>query len=342
MKIGEYTEIKREIFKLSGITQTKTPKCDVRGLRYQENSCWMDSVLVALFAVENRYIKENILEKDVWLIPKHPWSEKCDTREAARKMQTEFRRLMISMERKEESYCVNIRQMILDCLLSRTFGKTTQEESGEFVMYLFELFDVTNCTLHEVIHQTSILKKPFSRNDTDFVLTRTNVLASSYPVVQISPFVISQNESTTLRDLILLPDDSGELERRTELGYRRRITQTIPIKCNYLIVLAKRNDSEIGVFLTNEIIPDQDLYLPLQSEDPSIRLTLHAIVVWRGTYIISEKINQGHWTTYLKCKDLWYYYDDMADKLKEVGDYNALLGHPPDLSRFGVLFFYTR
>ena len=128
--------------------------------------------------------------------------------------------------------------------------------------------------------------------------------------------------------------EEGNLFRSGDKTYKRKIeTQKID-ESEYLVFYIQRvtvDENNNEKTLENKIIPNETINV---GEN---QLKLHAIVVHRAM----------HYTCYIKCKDKWFFYNDMreGDNVIYVGNYNDMINYPeerPDPCKRGVLYFYTK
>ena len=160
---------------------------------------------------------------------------------------------------------------------------------------------------------------------------------SSYRIFKSSPVILIPSQSITDSKITYYLDqyedaifDENNLYRHSDgKTYKRRIEIKNIIESDYLIFYIQRLLTE-RKRLYNKIIPDETITLQNNK-----KLNLHAIVVHRNV----------HYTCYIKCNNYWFYYNDMSDEIKYVGNYNDMIKNKnkrPDPCTEGTLYFYSK
>jgi len=285
--------------------------CSFSGLSWTGNSCYLDSVLLALFAVPNKVIDENILEKKV------EESYNC-SRHSKEKIQEELKNIAEFMRGNEkDKSCINLREMIRECPGTERFESTNTQDAGEFLNYIFTIFDVNVGKLKEIVNITN--------TNTNDVYKIKETVTKTFPIVNIyhSSFKDGKrylNSYLTQHEELLF-ENMREFEG---IEYDKRVTSYIFEDYNYLIFSVHRTyytDSGKEKKSVKRIIPPERIG----------NIALHAIVVHL----------KNHYTCYIKCNDTWFYYDDLKEEIDSVGDYDDMIQSKPDPKRNGVLFFYN-
>jgi len=283
----------------------KTP--ELSGLSYTGNSCYQDSTLIALFGVPNRVIEKAILEK----VPKPEYEG----------IQNELRRITKSMRgSRDVKTCSNLRKL----LISREFRGTEAQDAGEFLLHLFDLFQVETIVYQLTTYVTnsidSVIESPIN------LLEIQKRLYSSTPIVSIPALSVKDRDDFKLEEFISTTEDAvfdeNNLYFFSETGesFQRRIEKTVIKSASYIIFNVQRMYMEDMVTKSAVTI-----------SETINNLTLSAIVVHRNM----------HYTCYIKANNIWNYYDDMAESLKKIGSFEKMLTSHPNPSTNGVLFFYN-
>ena len=168
------------------------PVCDFTGLKYTGNSCYQDSVLLSLFAIPNKFIENNILEKDLNKIKESQKEIICskDTKEdiiSKEDIQKELNKITNSIRNKGEKveYCSKLRSLIKKCpsTSGQEFYGTGTQDAGEFVQYLFSIFNVEGM---------SKFTKTILSNNLDEKINEDseNTILSSYRKFNTSPIIL--------------------------------------------------------------------------------------------------------------------------------------------------------
>ena len=316
--------------------------CKFIGLKYTGNSCYQDSVLLALFALPNKFVTKNILNKDVRLISsKINRDIICGIKEnddynKRLMIQNELIRITGSMRRdipveERVQYCSNLRSLLKGCPSSskQAFYSTLTQDAGEFLQYLFSLFQVNGLYRIRITDVTNDLS-----NIPNKTLTIRQIEEETSPIVLIPETIIEKFPETNIDNYLTQTEDSVLDKDNLYKGpdgkkYMRRIEKTIVTKGKYIVFYAQR------LFLTggkekriyNKIIPVEKIILPM-SEKP---LQLFAIVVHKNV----------HYTCYIKCdEENWFYYDDTKSEIRPIGKYQDVLKSSPSVESEGVLYFY--
>lgn len=331
-------EIKREMAKTGiisrwmGIFNYLSDVCPFTGLKYTGNSCYQDSVLLALFAIPNNYIDQNILEKNVRTISKNNNREiKCSEiynqdYKYRKNIQKELNEIAISIRgMKNVKYCSGLRNLLRNCpsFGGQKFYKTDTNDAGEFLQYLFSLFEVEGVELEKTVYVT---------NDTE-----TNRLKkmkiSTMRKQKISPIFMIQSSFSdkplNLQSQIYSIDDAifdkqNLVSSSSGEKFRRRVETTEIINAKYLVFY----DNRLGIEgrTNNLVIPSETLKIG------DTELSLYCVVVHRNV----------HYTAYIKCNNKWYYYNDLSGINLFTDNFEYLLKHSsPNVCREGVLYFYS-
>jgi uncharacterized UBP type Zn finger protein len=279
--------------------------CNLRGLEWVGNSCYMDSALFALFAIPNKIITSNILKKDLKDVKK---TSLCgDTEEEdynnRRAIQKELKRLAYVMRgrNKGEAVCSTLRSLLSKCDLPQRFDETGTQDAGEFLLYLFSVFDVELLRMTRVTEVTNDLTATAGLKVSETEYT-------SSPVVPVSLFVPG---SYKLSDFLETVEDAtfseDNLYKRNGEVYRRRIERVTVRNTPYI------------VFNVNRFA-----HATIDLEYTIGNLELSAIVVHKG----------NHYTAYVNCNGTWVFYNDISEGI-------TIVNRPSGVERNGTLFFYT-
>ena len=130
---------------------------NITGLKYKGNSCYQDSVLISLLAIPNKFIDKEIINKDIEQISLNEKREiKCsesstkNDRIRRTRIKKELVNIMNSMRNAGENVktCSMLREYMKDCPSpgGQEFYGTGTQDAGEFLLYLFSLFNIENTT----------------------------------------------------------------------------------------------------------------------------------------------------------------------------------------------------
>ncbi len=321
-------------------------KCQITGLKYKGNSCYQDSVLLSLFAIPNKFITKYILKKNVEELSKNPKREiKCSSnleddilfRSNIKNELINIAYSMRNIENKNVKNCSNLRELIKECpsTSGQRFYESGMQDAGEFVQYLFSLFEVTGIKLQRKMYITNELtgiytskNKPFlnlikvadrSENTSPIVLITSETLQNSNKDININKYLIKK-EDTKL--------DEKNLYKYKNEYYKRIINIESVTDAKYLIFYVQRKTIDENI-LHNKIIPNETIILANDKQ-----LNLHSIVVYRNR----------HYTCYIKFNENWFYYNDLSLNIEFVGNYNEMIenvSNKPDPCKEGTLYFYS-
>lgn len=316
--------------------------CEFTGLRYTGNSCYQDSTLLALFAIPNKFITENILQKNIRPISDKPNREivcglnQNDDYKRRRKIQNELIRITRSMRgelpvSERTQHCSNLRGLLRSCPSAsrQEFYGTGTQDAGEFLQYLFALFQVNGLRKIRTTDITNDISKIPSQTLTTLQIEEEVspvILIPALTLMQFSRininFYLAQTEDTVLdrENLVLGPDGKR---------YKRRIEQNVITSGKYIVFYAQRLilGGRKAERIYSSIVPNERIELPLSEK----YLELFAIVVHQ----------QAHYTCYIKCdENNWFYYNDLKPEIEPVGSYQNMLKRKPSVETEGVLYFY--
>ena len=315
------------------------------GLKYTGNSCYQDTILISLLAIPNKFIDREIINKDIDKISLDEKREiKCseintkNDRIRRTKIKMELIKIMNSMRNKGETIktCSKLREYIKDCPSTggQEFHGTGTQDAGEFLMYLFSLFNIEKTTTRYI--------QNIATND---LVNSVNKLESYYESSnreELVPPIISIHSNslidTNISYYLNFEDDTIFGERDTYIAsdnkkYKRKIMYDSVKDSEYLIFKIERL-SENNMRKYNRIVPDE--FVILQSDR---KLYLHSIIVHRAS----------HYTCYIKCENSWFYYNDMDNNFEYVGNYKNMIENAktsdknrPDPCKMSTLCFYSQ
>lgn len=329
---GELSEwIKTQSYLSPFKNKFKMKVCRFTGLKYTGNSCYQDSTLLALFAKPNDFITTYILESDLNKLNREIVcsDDHIEDHKIKSSIQKELIRITKSMrkevnESEKVEYCSGLRRLLRKCP-GQDFYSTSTQDAGEFLQYIFGLFRVEGMFKNTKV----IVTNELSNKVKNYVVINEKVQQSS-PIVLIPAHSIRKGKIDSYlnqtEDAIF---DSENLYRGPDnKKYKRRIEKNSVVFANYLVFYVQRLLTE-EERIYEKILPVQSIRLPEMYHD----LELSAIVVHRS----------NHYTTYIKCDDNWYYYNDMSQDIVSIGSYEDMLKEKtrPNVCKEGILYFYN-
>jgi ubiquitin C-terminal hydrolase/serine/threonine protein kinase len=300
------------------------------------NSCYLDSVLLSLFTVQNDFVDRNILDTELtkrnisklYCIPKgNPKIPEIDLYNR-QQVQNELVNITKSIRGKRNvKQCTGLRGIIKSCPNPENFQDDRPKDAGDFLGYILNMFDTDVAVKQFDIYVTNNLNaklEDIPKLDTNVDRTSSVVHTMFYhDMMNIEP-------NTPTRLLISRVEDSGELDPDNYYrGYKRLITVVTLVDAPYLIINLQRNNPVGDDTIKTKIMPSNSIIVGENI------LSLSAIVIHRGDR------SGGHYTAYLKINDEWYYYNDMGPSIVKVGSYNKLLSSNPSPMKYGTLYFYS-
>jgi hypothetical protein len=305
-----------------------------RGLNYNENSCYIDSILVALFSIPNKIIDKNIIHKKILPISNSPtkWiSFTSDDFKNRKLIQNELRRItkylrFIGEHKSENEDCTLLRKYLEKCKASQEFHKNEMQDAGEFLFCIFNIFQVDIMVKRRITYVTNSITNP-PKN----IIKTFEENQNCSPIFNIPFYKIINKKSYHLIDLLDETEDcvfsKEEFYRHEETGirYKRRIEITNILYTPYIIFNIQRISNEER-FICNQIEFPENLIIQESF------LSLHSIIIYKN----------HHYTCYIKSsQDSWYYYDDMNNNIKYIGSFPTVLKTNPNPEKHATLLFYT-
>jgi ubiquitin C-terminal hydrolase len=334
------------------------PVCqNLRGLKWTDNSCYLDSALLALFATPTDFTN-NLINMDLATNPIPPPAYGRDSwpcghnREEdlanRRLVQAQLRHIAQSIrgEGPFVEYCFNLRQTFKLCPDPENYAGTGFADSGEFITYILNMFPLNLAQKKTVSYATNYVSQGEIPSQ-DLIETSTTYDCNA-SVIQFVPMENLKNspDSVNISSFIRILTDSGELTPEnlykpygdTGQMFKRRISVSTLEYTPYLIFNIKR----IGIDFTTRDWGEVFLRKPITPEPEIIlrngqRFALSAVVMYTGG---------NHYVCTVKCGGSWYYFDDAPSKnnytLEEMGTYEDVVRHAPyNPNTNGTQYYYA-
>jgi hypothetical protein len=141
---------------------------DVEKYKYESNSCYMDSLLFALFSVPTKFVESYIIKADMAKLRRYVSAlrvhdVKISTEDTNKIMDyiESVHKILLEVRNKyagtlEQDYCRNLRPIllkdpihILDVKHTKPFASKKQEDVGEFLQAIFKTFYISNVDMVE-------------------------------------------------------------------------------------------------------------------------------------------------------------------------------------------------
>lgn len=298
------------------------PQTPFRALSYENNSCYTDTVLMALFLVPNKFITTHILHAK-------PEKNRQD-------VQHELKRI-VSFIRGDKTdhrhkYCTTLRKAFKNCKGSQPFHGTGTQDAGEFLMYLFNMFEMLDVSQNKVyIYGANTIKEKFTN-----VNYREDSASPIVSIVETTLEKLDQTKTYAITEFMRQIDiakfdkeSTWKPKKDVQYLYRKEITKRV-MKVPFVVFEVKRSFKDHrgrDKFRETKMYPPETMFMPSYKS-----LNLSAIVIHNGG---------AHYTALLKREDIWYYYNDMGTVLKRIGTYEEMLESKPNPLTHGTLYFYN-
>jgi ubiquitin C-terminal hydrolase len=309
------------------------------GLSNIGNSCYLDSILLSLFAVKNKFIDRYLFEplkerpeNNLICIPKGSSKNPRVDRQNRIQVQSELLKIKNSIRGKGDvDYCSDLRTIIRNCPHSENFYDNKQKDAGEFLGYLLSIFDTEVAHKKYDIYVTNNISTQVT--DINNMMLRNSNLDWDSSIVHniFSNDLLHIPSNTQTSSLLRIFEDSGKLDKNNYVDgiWKRRVQVLTIVQAPYLIFNLQRNNPELSNPIKTKIIPSRSFIVGGK------KLVLSAIVVHEGG------ISGGHYTAYLKIEKKWYHYNDFGPNIRLIGSYDKLLNAKPSPITNGTLHFYT-
>lgn len=358
---GEWEQIPSKLlYESDDQLETSKKICNITGLNYTGNSCYMDSVLLSIFAIPNKVITDNILEKDLnslKSIDRPLWS-KCSSNidndiKKRQNIQIALKNITNSIRGNGKiKTCSKLRSLIKECPGTQPFHGKEPQDSGEFLAYLLNLFQVDIAT---------VIRRTYGSNSTktksDWVLVSSNIDKYSSPIIDVTPTkLLNIKEGYDITKFLKQTDkallQSSELwvpdKTKPHITYSRR--KEVFITKSPLVIFNLNRTYGEAIFskpITNKELESgrgkfinfvtRDIFKIIYAPETMIikekQLNLSAIVVHTGG---------AHYIAFFKCNGEWYRYNNVSkNKITYTGSYDNMLKSNPNPMSHGTLFFYT-
>lgn len=321
---------------LQNLTKTITEQKEIKfqGLSFTGNSCYMDCTLLNLLLFPNSVIKEHILESDISKYTKsfNPAIDLKESKKRIKPIQTELNKINFFLtDGHEPKNCKELRKTFSKCKGTQEFHNTNTQDAGEFLQYLFNLFNM-NDLCKDIVYTYA------GNSITKLKLVDTHSETSS-PIIQIVESLLSNLRqdliypiTSFIKQIDIIHFDSKNLCKYKDVSYSEKMTITkksiqIPLAIFYVKRLGYKKGTEH--FYKTMIYPTPTLFRKNYSH-----LNLSGIVIHTGG---------AHYVTVLKRNGIWYFYDDNPGGnpiIKKIGSFEEMLQTKPSPITNGTLYFY--
>jgi len=336
--------------------------CKVRGLDYMNNSCYMDSTLLSLFAIPNQVITDNILKKNLDTLKDIPlrWTKCSDNIDKDIKIRKDIQKVLNKITDSMRGLdsiknCTMLRRLIANCPGTQPFHRGGTQDAGEFLAYLFNIFQVD-------IAKT--VRKTYGTNDKgnnpDWELIRTHVDNKSSPIIDIVSATLKDipkdyNITKFLHKIEYADLDESDrwypVRDKPGVSFLRKKEVFKMKKSPYVIFNLVRTYGEATFSkpkkLKNKV--SNPKFLGIQTKNIWKRVSVPEKLTLEGKELnlTSIVVHTGgaHYVANFKCENDWFWYDDRPGSsrhiIKHIGSYDKMLATNPRPLSHGTLFFYT-
>jgi hypothetical protein len=324
---NKYHERALKMYEFLKNTIVTEDPCSFHGLKWEDDSCYMDSVLMCLVAVPDSFI-DNFLNSNKVQKSSFCKKSKEDNMEIITKIKKEILSIQkfIRDGKGDREKCTILRKIFSKCDSLQEF-KNGYQDAGEFLTMLFGVFDELDvCVRKDEKYHTDKLDIPIeqlsSENASFESKTRHNTTINQY----VENYIITHEESAPffhISDFLTKTD----VRIGTIYGdsFRSVLIEKI-VSAPYLVFNIQRR-GEKGVS-NKTIIPDEIIYT-----DDGTMLEFTGVVVY----------NSRHYTCFFSCRKIWYKFNDIKkDLIVPIGTYEKLMiHHGAEVVRGGTIYFYS-
>jgi len=297
----------------------------IKGLSYKGNSCYMDSTLFSLFFNNHPIIDYYLLETK-------------QTETCSKSIQENLTTISLFIrnqldDKKDEMTCMNLRKALKDCDdLPQPFNRTNTQDAGEFLLYLFNKFNLTIATQYQYT---------YASNDNEKYIEISRRELKTDPVIQIlSTELVNMSDDTEYSLChFIKKTDIAELDPQNlykkdgkTYKYRKQITKLLAPFIVFRIQRLGYDDEGEETFFKTKLVPSKVLFMPNEKQKTIYStLTLQSIVIHHESF--------AHYSCLFNKNDTWYHYNDLKG-IKKIGSYEKMLKMDPNPVSHGILYFY--
>jgi hypothetical protein len=323
-----YDRAKQAISLLSPEADILLSCSNLRGLKWVDDSCYLDSSLFALFVVNTPFIYDNILNVD--LHERSTSSLICGTDPKKdlmnrEKVQAALVRIANTMSGDDNvKSCTQLRKALAKCPHVENYHKGGEKDAAEFLTYILSKFP-TNIAIKET--------KTYGRTGNgEWNLITQSIDKKASVVWQVDSLILYElpcKEYTDIGSFLTqvsddMPDGGFHDDDGNTYIERREVVQLITSP--FLIFSVHRRHILTGKFIKRDILPTQQIII-----DSGERYAFTAAVLWHA----------HHYIAYFRCKDGWFIFDDMSHSVEYIGTYDEMLELSPSVATNATMYFYV-
>ena len=299
----------------------------IGGLNWIGNSCYLDSVIMCLFLIPNKYINNEILFK------KDLENRKC-TQNDIKNIQKSLKDIVLSIRGTNVyiEYCTDLRKQIKNCISAydENYHLDGTNDSGEFLYYLFDLFNVNTCEQNIITYIYDNKSNLISTNSINNKIFPIIKIDSSY--LKYSSFynIIEFINTESTDDIIVNNGDETNIKAK-------KVEVTTYNNYPFIVFNVHRKGTNRGQqkFFANKLIVPKEFK---NFNDETFELYGIVLHDERAHYVAMLKLND----------DNWVFYNDIATdkKIEYVGSYDRMIEYKykKDITilTHGTLYFYSK
>jgi ubiquitin C-terminal hydrolase len=359
---------------------------NLKGLKYTGNSCYLDSTLFCLLSIKNNFIDEYVLYKNLNTLNGSTLDITCsDTEKKDIKIRKNIQDNLLDITLSIRNLynvktCSNLRKSLSLCR-NREFAGTEQQDAGEFLLFLFQIFQVNEMiSSYQITATNDPDKMDKTKNPTyknwDYIGNIKYTYSSPIITIDISNLDRLQNRNNRLlkngkhiKDTSLqtflqyavpstLSDDNlyyPDKKLNPDEFYKYTINTKKLISSSYIVF----NIARIGIKKDKYGIPIDingkqltvyqfDKFITIFNNFP-ITIPQNITVKKKNKHLSLSSIVihsggslGGHYTCYFKCSDKWFFYDDNPSSINLIGSYNDVMNiSKMNPKNNATLIFYT-
>lgn len=295
--------------------------CSFHLLKNISASCYLDSVLFALFATKSAFVRQKLL------IEKPRVSESC-TEETLESIQKNLRAIYSSIHGGTPvDYCTALRHSFKKCSSGRdNYSKGGIREAGDFLSFLFGFFDTNKAVRRTRTYSSNSMKLINYKKR----LEHERIDQNGSVVQVVTPSMLSRSKNANIDDFLTTEEDTGFVEEKfkftePEVHYSNRMILVNELYSTPFLVINLSRINASHRFISKRVHPLEFLSTPDKS-----RFELIAVVVYA----------KSHYMTYFKCNGNWLFYDDTLSVVHPIGTFDDLLQANPNPATNGTVFLY--
>jgi ubiquitin C-terminal hydrolase len=325
------------LYKKDELCDMVRKKCDVLGgIQNKNNSCYFDSLLVALMhsdpSKQSKFIR--MLRQSPMMYEGNPilaplakqiinefeaLAEQINT--PSRMAAVTCSPLRILIRKYDKAYTKNVEPGI-----ERVNWTSAQLEPADVLRFLNRVVNIPD----NVVYRMQSFGTNSNRANVSskaLTIVTDNKVRTNFASLQVNTDVIYGTTSVDIGKLfprsktdVRFGDDVWLPSKN--ISFKRRIEKVMYLSGDMLFIHVNR------IIMGDKLQTRLDVPMKLKLRENIHSLYLRSIIVHHGG------VDGGHYTTFLECKGTWYHFDGMSpNTLHEIGDYGKLI-----LYRGGYVF----